>query len=191
MTTIVGVQGRDWAVLAGDNQTTYGEVAFKGTSKGKIKTFGTLAIGTSGDGIACQILMNLWKPQTKPSYKDPDLYLAEVLIPSMKAVLDNNGYEADKEHKKEDGGVDTLLVVGTKLYLLASDFTFMTDKRGIYGVGSGSSYAMGYLWSRRDEVIKTQRLAQTLARKAVHAAMEFDINTGGEVDVVLLSKPKG
>lgn len=186
MTTIVGVQGDGWAVLASDNQTTYGETAYRGEKHGKIKKFGTVAIATAGDAIGCQILRYVWKPLVKPSYKDPDLYLVETLIPSMRSVLDNNGYDVDKKHEKDDDGLELMIVVGTRLYLLASDFTFMNDRRGIYGAGSGSPYAMGFLWANKTTLFNTSKRACSLSLKAVRVAMEFDINTGGDVDVLLM-----
>jgi hypothetical protein len=76
-----------------------------------------------------------------------------------------------------------LICLRGKIYQIDNDFTWVRDDRGIYGVGSGSSYALGAL-ARATLSPTNTRTAANEARKSIEISISFDINTGGKVKVI-------
>jgi ATP-dependent protease HslVU (ClpYQ) peptidase subunit len=188
VTTIVGIQTATYAILGSDTQITYGERAFCGDGQNKILNRNGIIFGVAGDAYAGQILSHLWSAPTLKSTKDLDGFVASVIVPSMRSVLSNNGYDPDKE-RGNDGGIDILLAISGRLYQLASDLTYFRDKNGFHAIGTGGDFSLGYLYSKKNVLEGTETTVAKTIRSAIQAASHFDINTGGGVDI-LYSRPK-
>jgi ATP-dependent protease HslVU (ClpYQ) peptidase subunit len=189
MTTIIAIQGDGYAIMGADTQVTYGERAFRGDGQNKIKEKNGLIFGTAGDAYPGQILNFLWIPPINKMNKDPDSFIAEVVIPSMKSILNSNGYDPDKE-RSADSGVDILLAYEGRVYQLASDFTYLRDKEGLYAIGSGGDYALGYLYAKRESMFSTELVLNRTLRAAIQTSMHFDLNTGGTIDTLMSRNSK-
>jgi ATP-dependent protease HslVU (ClpYQ) peptidase subunit len=83
----------------------------------------------------------------KPSNAElDDLYhfMIARVVPSLKQCFKDNEYkwnEADDEETK----FAFLIAIGGMVFELADDMSIALDSKGFYGVGSGSSYAIGAL----------------------------------------------
>jgi len=58
----------------------------------------------------------------------------------------------------------------------------MRDDKGLYGIGSGGSIALGAL-AVMDNETKTHAKASSAAKKAVNVAIQYNIWCGGPVNV--------
>jgi ATP-dependent protease HslVU (ClpYQ) peptidase subunit len=77
----------------------------------------------------------------------------------------------------KDGGFDYLIAFNGNIFRIACDLSFFQSDVGIYGIGSGGQFALGYLAS----IIKPDMelaYAKRHARKAVEIASVLDANTG-------------
>lgn len=168
MTTIVGLQDRGYCWMAADSQTTDRDRAFVSRRQNKIVQRGEYLIGVAGDGAACDIAQFMWRP---PSPMQPDLYLHMVAtaIPSLKKALVSNGFSPSRD---DDATLEMLIAVEGNLFHIASDFTVLMRDDGIYGIGSGSSYAIGAL------------AAGASLEEAIEIAADNDMYTGLPCQVI-------
>lgn len=178
MTTIVGKQYEDKCVLAADNQVT-GDSGrkFNHPDMLKISKRGEFLVAGSGEVQPCDAIQHNWVPP-KITLKDrEDLYhfMIVKVMPSLRKCLTDNGY--DFSEGKDSGKVDEsrfnfIIAVGGELFDVAYDLSICRSGDGIYGVGSGSPYAIGALH------------AGATPQEAVEIACKLDVNTSGPIQVV-------
>jgi len=181
MTTIAGVQGIDYAVLVADSQITEDNLVTLAVSTPKIVEAGKFLVGISGDTRPGDILSYNWKP---PLYRgeDPVQFMGKKVIPSINAVFTDNNYDYNKVDK--DGGFDYLIAFNGNIFRIACDLSFFQSDVGIYGIGSGGQFALGYLASIVKPDIELA-YAKRHARKAVDIASILDANTGKPLQLVV------
>ena len=145
MTTVIGIQGVGNCLLACDSQTT-GETGrpYIHDKVNKIVERGKYLIAGSGDADACDIIQHLWEPPKPPRKKDMYNFVVSKVAPSIKACLKEKGYEPDK-NDKEAGFLFLIAIRGT-IYEIDTTCTVSLRDDGIYGIGSGSKYAIGALY---------------------------------------------
>lgn len=145
MTTIIGVQKKDGCLLAADSRTV-GEDGrpFSHPDVVKISQRGPFLIAGAGDAQACDIIQHIWKPPRVP-VADINLYkfMVTKVGPSIRACLKKNEYILDK--KDTESGYVFLLAIRGVIYELDDSCTVYLRDDGFYGIGSGSSYAVGAL----------------------------------------------
>lgn len=149
MTTIIGLQLEDGCWLACDSQTT-GETGrpYEHDLVQKVTANGEYLVAGSGDADACDIVQHIWQPPKPPArtrVKEADLYrfmLLEV-VPSLRRCLEDNDYEIDKNDK--DAGYFFLIALRGVIYEIDQSGSVSLRRDGIYGIGSGSRYAIGAL----------------------------------------------
>jgi len=181
MTTIVGVEGIDYAVLVADSQITEDNLITIATSTPKIVEVGKYLIGVSGDTRPGDILAYNWKP---PAYRgeNPAQFMGRKIIPSIITAFTDNNYDYNKVDK--DDGFDYLIAFNGNIFRIACDLSFFQTNHGTYGIGSGGQLALGYLYS----VIKPDvdlAYAKRHARKAVEIASVLDSNTNKPLQLVV------
>ena len=181
MTTIVGVQGIDFAVLVADSQITEDNLVTLATSTPKIVETGKFLIGISGDTRPGDILSYNWKP---PIYKgeDPVQFMGKKVIPSIINAFNDNSYDYNKVDK--EGGFDYLVAFNGNLFRIACDLSFFGSNRDVYAIGSGGQFALGYLYSICKPDMELG-YATKHARKAVEIASVLDANTGKPLQLVI------
>jgi ATP-dependent protease HslVU (ClpYQ) peptidase subunit len=145
MTTIIGLQGLESCVLAADSQTTSetGRPYFHPEVE-KITERGEYLIACSGDADACDIIQHVWQPPKAPKKNQYKFMVIEV-AKSIRECLDDNEYSIDKDDK--DAGFLILIALHGTIYELDHSFNVSLRKDGIYGIGSGSRYAIGALYA--------------------------------------------
>lgn len=170
MTTVIAVQGPDYAILGADSQITDGDRIVLSPSTPKIVKVGKYLLGVRGDARAGDVLMYSWKP---PLYDgtDPVKFMGKKIIPSIIAAFKANNYDFDK-----DGAMfGFILAFAGNVFEIGSDMSISQNIDGIYAIGSGSDYALGALCAQMpfDDLddIKTAILA------ALAISAKYDINT--------------
>jgi len=181
VTTIVGIQGKDYAVLVADSQITEDNLVTLATSTPKIVEVGKFLLCISGDTRPGDILSYNWKP---PVYRneEPAQFMGKKVIPSIITAFNNNNYDYNKVDK--DGGFDYLVVFNGNIFRIACDLSFFQSDVGIYGIGSGGQFALGYLYS----IIKVDvelNYSKRHARRAVDIASVLDANTGKPLQLMV------
>ena len=181
MTTIVAIEGLDFAALCADSQITEDNLITIATSTPKIVEVGKYLLGISGDTRPGDILSYNWRP---PIYKteDPVQFMGKRVIPSINAAFADNNYDYNKVDK--DGGFDYLIAFNGNVFRVACDLSFFQSDDGIYGIGSGGQFALGYLYSVRKPDIEIDYAKRHL-RKAVDIASVLDSNTGKPIQLVI------
>lgn len=150
MTTIIGIETASKCVIGADSQVTdsSGRVQ-KHTEMLKISQIGDFLIAGSGEVNACDIAQHLWIPPklTKIYKKNIYHFVISKVIPSLRAALKENGYnfEEEKDKNNPEQRFHFLLAVGGRLFDISEDLSVTMSEDGFYGVGNGSSYALGAL----------------------------------------------
>ena len=181
MTTIVGIEGIDYALFVADSQITEDNLVTLATSTPKIVEVGKYLLGVSGDTRPGDILSYNWKP---PLYRgeNPVQFMGKKVIPSILTAFNDSSYDYSKADK--DGGFDYLLSFNGNIFRIACDLSFFQANHGTYGIGSGGQLALGYLYSICKPDMELD-YAKRHARKAVEIASVLDANTGKPLQLVV------
>ncbi len=85
--------------------------------------------------------------------------------------------------KEKDAGFDYLVSFDGNLFHIATDLSFIQSDVGLYGLGSGGAFALGYLYGVADNltIVNTERHA----RKAMAISAVLDVNTHPPVQFVV------
>jgi ATP-dependent protease HslVU (ClpYQ) peptidase subunit len=171
MTTIVAVQYKDKVVFAADNQVTgdNGRI-YHHPRMEKIAERGEYLIAGSGEVGPCDIAQHIWIPPklTLKDRQDTYHFMITKVMPSLRKCLTENGYDFNEgkgEGKGDDSRFNFLIAVGGEVFDVADDCSICMSDDGIYGVGSGSSYAIGALHAGAKPL------------KALEIAAQLDANT--------------
>jgi len=187
MTTIIGIQGKGWGLIAADSLIVGGDQKFIASGMEKVVEKGESVFAFAGDAIAGDIALHSWNAPKIPRGVNLDKFMMTDLLPSLKRDYVDYGYDPSPRNAdndlKDGSGFDALICLRGKIYQIDNDFSWVRDDRGIYGVGSGSSYALGAL-ARASISPTNTRTAANEARKAIEISISFDINTGGKVKVI-------
>jgi len=177
MTTIIGVQGEEGCLLAADSRTT-GETGRPYFHKfvEKITERGQYMIACSGDADACDIIQHQWDPPKPPkNIKKHYKFMVTKVSTSLKKCLKEKGYEKDKLDK--ESGFLVLIALKGNLYEIDETCTISMRDDGIYGIGSGSKYAIGALQAGAD-----WNTALTIAEKNdIYTAQPFIYRSQGKL----------
>lgn len=174
MTTLIGISLPTKSILAADSQITEDNLRTISTATPKIVSVGKYLLGITGDSRPGDILAYNWNP---PSYKgqDPIQWMGKKVMPSILAAFKENGYDPYEATKDKDSGFDYLVSFAGNLFHIACDLSFIQSDYGLYGLGSGGHFALGYLYSVAD--LLTPTTVKRHAEKSVHIASILDVNT--------------
>lgn len=109
----------------------------------KITSRNEFLIAGAGDPQACDIIQHVWEVPEFVEDNDAYNFMVTHVAGSIRTCLKENGYEKDKNDK--DGGFVFLIAFKGVIYELDETFTISMTDTGIYGIGSGSKYAIGAL----------------------------------------------
>jgi ATP-dependent protease HslVU (ClpYQ) peptidase subunit len=187
MTTIIGIQGKGWGLIAAESLIVAGDQKYMATGMDKVVEKGEFVFAFAGDAIAGDIALHSWNMPKIPRGVNLDKFMMTDILPSLKQAYADYGYDpapktADNDPKAE-AGFDALLCVKGKIYQIDNDFSWVRDDRGIYGIGSGGSYALGSL-ARASLPQTNTRTAANEARKSIEVSISFDVNSGGKIKVI-------
>ena len=150
MTTIIGVEKNDGSLLMADSRVTddAGKI-FSHPKMVKISERGAFLIAGAGEVLPCDIAQHAWQPPRVLARDKQDLYhfMVSKVMPSLRRCLKENGYNFDEAG---DNRFQFLIAVGGELFEVDDDLGISKSDTGFYGVGSGSSYALGALEAGAD-----------------------------------------
>lgn len=153
MTTIIGIQKPTYCMLVADSQVTTDDGRpFSHPEMVKISKVGKYLLAGAGDANACDIIQHTWKPPSPHSKKDIYHFMVSEVAPSLRSALkDADWFTNDKN--SEDKSFDLLVAINGMIFQMDDSLTILMREDGIYGIGSGSSYAIGalqagYTWQR-------------------------------------------
>jgi ATP-dependent protease HslVU (ClpYQ) peptidase subunit len=181
MTAIVGIQGKGWAVIAADSMTTYNDKPYFSKSFEKVTRKGDYVFAFAGDAIAGNIANFIWAPPKFIKTLPTDVFVQTKVLPSLRDVLKDNGYEPDTT-KNPDAGFDALICINGTIYEIDQDFLWSRDDRGLYAVGSGGPLALGALATGFSK--NSMKAAEFAARRAIKISADYTISVGGDVKVI-------
>ena len=178
MTTIIGYEHEQGCVIASDTQTTAGDgYPFTHPDLVKILSRGGYLIAVSGENQSCDIAAHLWDI---PERDDSPWYQfgIRVLSPSLRAAHEVNGFAPDKQN-------DWAVMIASRgeLLTIESDYSILRAADGLYGMGSGSAYALGAL-----TILLGVTSVTCAMERAVLVASRFDVFTSNETNVVTQRK---
>ena len=148
MTTIVAVQQRDKVLFGADSQVTAGNGRVANHPQMvKISKRGEFIIAGSGECAPCDIAQHIWMPPKPSNAEAEDLYhfMIAKVVPSLKQCFKDNEYKWNEADDDGETKFAFLIAIGGTVFELADDMSIALDSKGFYGVGSGSSYAIGAL----------------------------------------------
>lgn len=144
MTTIIGIQNNNGCLLASDSRTA-GEDGrpYSHPSVLKVTERGEYLIAGAGDAQACDIIQHIWRPPRVPARDDLYKFVVTKVGPSIRTCLKKNEYILDR--KDVESGYVFLIALRGVIYELDDSCTVYMRDDGVYGIGSGSRYAIGAL----------------------------------------------
>ena len=145
MTTIVAVQKDDGVTFGADSLVTATR-KFSHPRMVKISRRGQYIIAGSGLSSFCDVAQHIWNPPTPTATDKKDIYhfvIAKV-IPSLKQSFKDNDLKVESD-KDEETRFGFLIAVCGEVFDVADDFAVSLTDSGFYGIGSGSSLAVGAL----------------------------------------------
>lgn len=203
MTTIVAIQGDNFAVVCSDSRISTvdddGYISQLTTLKegnGKVATNGKYLLGAAGDMRAINLLHHVYQPPALPpgiTGRKLDQFFTAKVIPSLRECFEQQGYALpDTNEKKHIAEHDStvLIVVSGVIYVMDGDYSWTSDAQNFYALGSGSSYALGALQVSRGKRKLTVSQARTLALKALTVAAKFDPHTGAPFHTFVQEAPR-
>lgn len=179
MTTIVGIQGDGWVVIAGDSRISGEYTIYDGRSTPKVVKRSEYLIGISGDSSAGDVLTYTWRPPQIT--KEPLQQMGMVVVPSVRSAF--NKAEIPIGSKKCE--YRYLIAFNNTLFYLDNDFAFYQDAVNIFTLGTGGDLAKGYLAAKGDQIFKSTIAAKKAAVAAIENAARFDFNTQPPVTVMI------
>jgi ATP-dependent protease HslVU (ClpYQ) peptidase subunit len=170
MTTLIAFQGPDFAILGADSQVTDGDKRIISPSTPKIVKLKKYLLAVSGDCRPGDILTYNWTP---PAYDgtNPVTFMGRKIIPSIIAAFKLQGFD----YTKEGISYSYLLAFAGNVFEIGDDLSVTQSEDGLYGVGSGSAYALGALAMQLP--FDDSSDASTAIRAALSIAAKYDINT--------------
>lgn len=192
MTTILAFQGDGFAVVSVDSRISSMDdsgFAFQITTLGegssKVAKNGKYLLGAAGDVRAINILHHVFQPPPPPpgiKGKKLDHFMTTKFIPALRECFEKQGYaapETDTSTHIAEHSSTILVVVHATIYVVEGDYSWTSDYNKIYGLGTGSSYALGAmnaLVSSKKNLTSSQVKNMTL--KALRIASMYDPYTG-------------
>jgi ATP-dependent protease HslVU (ClpYQ) peptidase subunit len=145
VTTIIAKQTPTKLLIGADSLVTSVR-KYSDPRMAKITERGQYLIAGAGESAACDIIQHIWKPPAPIAADRADLYhfVVSRVVPSMKACFKENDYKWDDD-KDDETKFAFLIAVGGEAFDISDDFAVCLDADGIYGIGSGSSLAIGAL----------------------------------------------
>ena len=108
--------------------------------------------------------------------------MGKKVMPSILTAFKENGYDPYEATKEKDAGFDYLVAFNGNLFHIAVDLSFIQSSLGLYGLGSGGAFGLGYLSGLSPASISRQ--PERHAQRAVEIATVLDVNTCPPIQLV-------
>ena len=175
MTTLVAIQGDGWSVLGCDSRISDEDGRFQISKTPKIVDNNGILIASCGSSRTANIL-HYGYVQPKPLSKENlNSFVSGKFIPAMRKNFVEAGIDMkeDGEVAENDGGI--LISVKGEIYSIQNDYSWDTDIRNVYVMGSGGDIALGALAALGVAKVKTMQQAEKMIQEAISIAIEYDM----------------
>ena len=108
--------------------------------------------------------------------------MGKKVMPSILTAFKENGYDPYEATKEKDAGFDYLVAFNGNLFHIAVDLSFIQSDLGLYGLGSGGAFGLGYLAGL--PLPNLRRQPERHAERAVEIASVLDVNTHQPIQLV-------
>lgn len=190
MTTIVGIQGDGYAIIASDSRIastdesgSIYQVTTLSNRLSKVSENGRYIIGAAGDLRAINLLHHVFNPPVPgltTSGSNLDRFMIKQFVPSLRSCFDVAGYNSANKESPNLAEYESTIIVAINgvIYIVDGDYSCLSDKMGIYAIGTGSAYALGSLHSLIGKKELTITQAKNIAIRSLGVAAKFDPYTG-------------
>jgi ATP-dependent protease HslVU (ClpYQ) peptidase subunit len=151
MTTIIGIEHKDAAIIVADSQTTDSSgFIYSHPNVQKITDRGPYLIAGSGEVLPCDIAQHIWEPPVPTKLEKKDLYhfMIAKAMPSLRKCLSDNGYNFDEDNKELR--FQFIIALNGEIFDVDQDCSVSKSEHGVYAAGSGAAYALGALHAGAD-----------------------------------------
>ncbi len=183
MTTLAAVQGDGWCVIGAETRASDEDGHPIQVATGKIFKNGPAVIAGAGSVRGCNILQFGWKAP-KRTIASTDIYITKSFIPAMRKAFLDAGYDMKSDTTAAENDNDLIVAIGGVIYSVAGDYSWERCKGNLYVAGSGGKLALGALAYAGADKAQTPEQADKFIRKAIEAAIRYDVFSGGAVDTV-------
>lgn len=192
MTTIIAIQGPDFALVCSDSRISTmddggfaSQITTLGYNTSKVAENGKYLLGAAGDMRAINILHHAFQPPLIPpatSGKKLDNFITTKFVPSLRECFEKQGYASPQTEESShiaQHGSTVLVVASGVIYVVDGDYSWTSDANGFYALGTGAGYALGALQVLCTSKNMTLAQAKKYALKAINVAAKYDPYTGG------------
>lgn len=185
MTTLAGIQGDGWCVLAADSQTTSGNVKADISAVGKIAQNGKFLVSGAGLVRGLNILSFGFTPPKKRKQWNLDSYMTNQFIPALREEFIDNGYDIKPENSF--AWFDNELLVATEGVIYSIDEAYGWERctTKIHGAGSGGQIVLGILDALGGQNCNDVEQAVSIIDRAIRITRKWDTYTGGYVQIAV------
>lgn len=175
MTTIIAAQDDKGTIkFAWDSQVTHGQRDQNGTEK--VFSNGPVTFGVAGTLRTLNILRHMTIP-ARGKGKSTEKWIVRTLVPAI--IKELKSVDAGYIEDSQVNSLSTLIVaVDNQIGYVGGDFSYHQDNTGVYGVGSGSPYALGAMG------------VGASPKQAVQIAGFFDLYTNQDVKTLKIKAGK-
>jgi len=184
VTTIIAVQGADWAVVGYDSRVTEegGRSYTLGRGSSKVVKNGQYLLGAAGDVRAINILAYTFNPPSAQELTGVrlDRFITSKFVPALRACFEDHGYAARETKEQALNGSTVLAMVNGQIYEIGEDYAWVRDTTGVYSFGTGGDYALGAMYATVGDGVSSLGITQTekAVRDALIIAGRLDIGSG-------------
>ena len=182
MTTILAIQGENYAAIGSDSQWTdeYGRIGKM--SQSKVVTLGAYLIGIAGDTRGANTVQHMFTPPALPpklSGNKLTKFIVSQFVPSLREVLETNGVGRPQYDSEPAVSANDMLVCANGvIYQIDTDYGTEVDANGLYACGSGAHYGLGALQAFVGNKKVSSTVAKQVLLKAITVSAKFDSGTG-------------
>lgn len=191
MTTILAVQGDNWATVGFDSLVSdeNGRTMVLGQGSSKIAKNGQYLLGAAGDVRAINILAHAFSPPRAGDLVGSrlDRFITSKFIPALRECFEDHGYVGREAKEKASHGSIVLVLVNGSVYEIDEDYSWVRDSTGIYAAGTGGDYALGAFYAMAGKTSPQSLGLETvkkMIKESVTIATTLDASSGGVIKVM-------
>ena len=184
MTTLIALQHEDWCLIAADTQTTGYNISSDCSPMGKIAVNNGYLVAGAGFVRGMNLIQHSFIPPAPPR-TNLDKFMVNKFIPRLRKVFVDSGYDIKSDGDPASQDNEFIVAINGVLYFIDEVYGVERTKNKLYSAGTGSQLALGAASALGAEKAETYEDAIDILHRAVKVAIEFDVNSGGKVQMAM------
>ncbi len=190
MSVVVAIKYKDGVAIAGDKQTTWGNIKVDGTVKVKQFDLSNTAIGCVGAARDCDIICSqdglVDAADVLKRVRIDSKYVITRVVPNIFKILKDNHRIIDER------GIYTM--ISTMMFATSEDMFIITADGGILSkkdfaaIGCGQDLATGFLETIPDIHKFTKKQAEKVLEACIKTACKNDVYVNENIDYIFLER---